>query len=100
VSAEPVHYFIYYRIADDGGGAASAVLRRVFTDIERLCGITGRLLHRADEPSLWMEIYEGVRDCAAFDAAMQASLVAHDFESLLGRGAHRIVERFVAGAGP
>jgi hypothetical protein len=67
-------------------------VERLFAAIERDCGVRGRWMRRRDDPSTYMEVYEGIQDAAAFEAVMEreaASLV-----SVLGL--QRRVERFVS----
>ena len=98
MSAVPVHYFVYYRVAPGRAADANSIVRAVFADIEGRCAIAGRLMHRAHEPLLWMEIYEGVRDCPAFEVVLERSLESHGFADVLMPGTSRAVERFVAGS--
>ena len=44
-------------------------------------------MQRRDDPTTWMEVYEGVRDTAAFDALLEREAPAF--------GVARKVERFV-----
>jgi uncharacterized protein DUF4936 len=99
LNAGRVDYFIYYRIAQESADAANDAVRAVFAEVEERFAISGRLMHRLDEPLLWMEIYDDVRDCAAFEAMLERSLESHRFAGLLAPGSRRAVERFVAGAG-
>ena len=81
------NYYVYYRV-----DAARAVTLR--TDIEKLLkriqeqsGILGSWMHRRDDPSTYMEVYEGVADDKAFDALLERETA--------GLGLERRVERFV-----
>jgi hypothetical protein len=48
-----------------------AGIRRLFAAIERECGVRGRWMHRRDDTSTYMEVYEGVTDDAAFQAVLE-----------------------------
>jgi hypothetical protein len=97
VSEGSVHYYVYYRVDPEHASAAQSALKAVFAEVEGHCGISGRLMHRLDESLLWMEVYEGVRDCAAFEAALNRVLDSQRFGALLAPGATRVMERFVSG---
>ena len=48
-----------------------AGVERLFSAIERECGVRGRWMHRRDDPATYMEVYEGVKDDAAFQALLE-----------------------------
>ncbi|HKE39750.1 MAG TPA: DUF4936 family protein [Casimicrobiaceae bacterium] len=96
MSAEPVSYYIYYRVEQTRAEAARRAIKLLFGALEQRTGVAGRLLRRQDEPLMWMEIYDGVRDPSGFETAMAAMLADHDFVPMLAPGSLRHVERFVA----
>jgi uncharacterized protein DUF4936 len=98
VTDRPAHYYVYYRVSPDRAVAARAVVASMFAVVERQFGVLGRLLHRAGEPSLWMEVYDGVRNTGAFESTLNALADEHGFPALLVAGTSRSVECFVAGA--
>lgn len=55
--------------------------------MEKRCGVRGRWMRRRDDPSTYMEVYEGVQDEAAFEA-----LLEREGAKL---GVQRRLERFV-----
>jgi hypothetical protein len=59
-------------------------------------GTVGRLLQAVDEPLLWMEVYENVRDPERFEATLEDLLAARRFGAFLAPGSERRAERFVA----
>ena len=80
-------YYVYYRVEANRLPGLRADVERLFAVVERATGVRGRWMRRRDEPRTYMEVYEDVRDDAAF-------------EELLGReasglGLERHVERFV-----
>jgi len=64
-----------------------AGVERLFAVIERDCGVRGRWMHRRDDATTYMEVYEGVKDEAAFER-----LLEREGAKL---GVQRRVERFV-----
>ena len=91
-----VYCYIYYRIAHGHAAAARRVIEMAFHNLEDRAGIVGRLLQRQDEPALWMEVYENVRDTDQFEAMLTNLLDAHRFSAFLAPGSARKTERFVA----
>lgn len=94
----PIHYYVYYRVAVAHAPAAYRAISAVLTRLEQRCGVAGHLLRRQDDPLLWMEVYDGVRDAAAFETALEELLVDCDFVAFLAPDSTRKVERFVAAA--
>jgi hypothetical protein len=64
-----------------------AGVERLLVLIERECGVRGRWMHRRDDPTTYMEVYEGVKDEGAFER-----LLEREGAKL---GVPRRVERFV-----
>ena len=48
-----------------------ARVERLFSAIERECGVRGRWMHRRDDPATYMEVYEGVENDASFQAVLE-----------------------------
>lgn len=46
-------------------------MERLFTAVERECGVRGRWMHRRDDATTYMEVYEGVKNDAAFQAVLE-----------------------------
>ena len=46
-------------------------MEKLFSELERACGVRGRWMRRRDDPSTYMEVYEDVRDEAAFEALLE-----------------------------
>jgi len=67
---------------------ARSFVNKLFKEIEKQCGVRGRWMRRRDDPATYMEVYEGVKDEAAFEALMtsEGAKVAPN----------RRVERFVS----
>lgn len=96
VRVDPVSYYVYYRVSAARANSARQVVATMLTLLEQRTSVSGRLLRRQDEPLLWMEVYEGVRDTAAFNAVLAELLDASGLAALLEPGATRKTERFVA----
>jgi hypothetical protein len=60
----------------------------LFAAVERACGVRGRWMHRRDDPTTYMEVYEGVKDAARFDAVLEREGAK--------LGVQRRTERFVS----
>jgi hypothetical protein len=48
-----------------------ALVERLFALVERECGVRGRWLRRRDDPTTYMEVYEGVQDDVAFERLLE-----------------------------
>lgn len=81
------NYYVYYRVDLARLAELRASIEQLFSRIERETGVAGRWMHRRDDPATYMEVYEGVRDSAAFDALLE--------RQASGLGLERKVERFV-----
>ena len=100
MSPSTVNCYIYYRIDVGHAIAARRAIADVLGRVEARAGVAGRLLRRLDEPLLWMEVYENVREPGRFEAILDELLAAHRFGQFLAPGAARTIERFVADSGP
>jgi hypothetical protein len=81
------HYYVYYQVADDRAASLRDEVQQLFRRIEAATGVRGRWMRRRDDASTYMEIYEGVRDAPAFEAALEREAAP--------LGLQRHVERFV-----
>jgi len=81
------HYYVYYKIAPDQLTGFREAVQTLFKTIEKQCGVRGRWMRRRDDPSTYMEVYEEVKDAAAFEA-----LLEREGAKL---GVQRKLERFV-----
>jgi ribosomal protein L20A (L18A) len=66
-----LNYYVYYKI--DAGRATE--LRRAVTHlfkvVEERFGVRGRWMRRRDDPTTYMEVYEGVENEAAFETLLE-----------------------------
>jgi len=81
------HYYVYYKISPDQTSRVRDAVQILFKTIEEQCGVRGRWMRRRDDPSTYMEVYEEVKDAAAFEA-----LLEREGAKL---GVQRKLERFV-----
>jgi hypothetical protein len=89
-----LNYYIYYRVAPSEAARARAVVDAVQAALGQDTGIQGRLLRRDDDPTTWMEIYEGVADPLRFEAALDRLLAQHGFDGGMTSDSRRHIERF------
>ena len=87
-------FYIYYRVAAGQEALARQRVQALQRQLLDVTGMRGRLLVKRGDPSLWMEVYEGVADPPAFERALAASVSAAHLESVLVAGAHRQIECF------
>ena len=91
-----VSCYVYYRIASARAAAARKALAAVLATLEQRHGVVGRLMRGADEPLLWMEVYENLRDADRVLADLEGLLAEQRFDAFLAPGSARRTERFVA----
>ena len=87
-----MNYYVYYKVS-------AAQLEQVRPRVEDLFrrakldfGVTGRWMRRRDDPTTYMEVYEGVKDESGFEA-----LLEREGAKL---GIARKVERFISAETP
>ncbi|OGA72916.1 MAG: hypothetical protein A3G81_22690 [Betaproteobacteria bacterium RIFCSPLOWO2_12_FULL_65_14] len=65
-----MNYYVYYRLSPDQVASARRAVQSLFGAVEKACGVRGRWMRRRDDPSTYMEVYEDVKDEAAFEAVL------------------------------
>jgi hypothetical protein len=83
-----LNYYVYYKIAPERLGEFRGVIKSLFEIIEKHTGVRGRWMHRRDDPTTYMEVYEEVKDERGFEA-----LLEREGAKL---GVARKVERFIS----
>jgi quinol monooxygenase YgiN len=83
-----MNYYVYYKVAPERVKQLRAAVMALFDAVEKQFGVRGRWMHRRDDPSTYMEVYEDVKDEAAFEA-----LLEREGAKL---GVQRHVERFAS----
>jgi hypothetical protein len=81
-----LNYYIYYKVDPKRAAALRPAIEALFEKIESKFGVRGRWMRRRDDPTTYMEVYEGVEDPQAFEA-----LLAREAPAL---GPERRLERF------
>jgi hypothetical protein len=87
-----LNYYVYYKVSPEGVNDMRAKVRALFSLVEQQFGVRGRWLRRRDDPTTYMEVYEGIRDERAFEALLErvgATL-----------GVSRRIERFISAETP
>jgi hypothetical protein len=82
-----LNYYVYYKVDPRRLPELRSAVEALFASLERQCGVRGRWMHRRDDPTTYMEVYEGVADAAAFEALLEREGA--------GLGVQRRIERFV-----
>jgi hypothetical protein len=67
-----LNYYVYYKIEAARAAELKPKIEQMFSRIEQKTGVRGRWMRRRDDPSTYMEVYEGVRDEAAFESALKS----------------------------
>jgi hypothetical protein len=88
--------YVYYKVEPARLAALRSAVKELFGALERECGVRGRWMRRRDDPGTYMEVYEGVRDFGAFEAALARESGRLGLADLVGGGGARRNEIFVA----
>lgn len=80
-------YYIWYRVERDDAETERAVLG-MMARLACRSGIQGRLMKKRAEPGLWMEVYEGVVDVAAFDLGLKQMVDQYDLGMFIDGNRH------------
>ena len=83
-----MNYYVYYKLEADRLPPVRSLVKELFDKIEKQLGVRGRWMRRRDDPTTYMEVYEDVKDEAAFEA-----LIEREGAKL---GVPRKLERFVS----
>jgi hypothetical protein len=87
-----LNYYVYYRIELARLRQLWPLVQQVFLEVEKQTGIRGRWMRRRDDPTTYMEVFEGVTDEAAFEALLEREGAR--------LGVQRKVERFISAETP
>ena len=82
-----MNYYVYYKLTPDRLKDARGEIQALFDAVEKACGVRGRWMRRRDDSSTYMEVYEDVKDEAAFEAVLEREGAK--------LGVQRKLERFV-----
>lgn len=87
-------YYVYYRVDAAQTTACAQAAAAVMQAVHAKTGLRGRLLKKRNEPLLWMEIYEGVSDEAAFEWELAEAVAQAGLLRFLQPGGGRHTECF------
>jgi uncharacterized protein DUF4936 len=83
-----LNYYVYYKVAAEDVAKVRALVNELFQIVKSEFDVHGRWMRRRDDPTTYMEVYEGVQDEAKFEALMEANGARI--------AANRRLERFVS----
>ena len=67
------HYYVYYRIDSKQLEGVRRSVEKIFAEVRAKTRVQGRWMRRRDDPSTYMEVYEGVSDPARFESVLERS---------------------------
>ena len=70
------NFYVYYRVEDRNVEAVARSVESLFRTVKEKTRIEGKWLRRRDDPSTYMEVYEGVADGKAFEALLERETAA------------------------
>jgi quinol monooxygenase YgiN len=65
-----MNYYVYYKVTPEQAAELRQAIGELFRKVHAECGVQGRWMRRRDDPATYMEVYEGVKDAAAFEKLM------------------------------
>ena len=87
-----MNYYVYYKVPPERLAEITAAVRLLFQTAKQNFSVHGRWMRRRDDPTTYMEVYEGVTDEAGFE-----DLLEREGARL---GLQRKVERFISAERP
>ena len=87
-----MNYYVYYKVTPQQVAQVRARVQDLFRRAKLDFGVVGRWMRRRDDPATYMEVYEEVRDEAAFEALLEREGASF--------GVPRKVERFISAETP
>jgi hypothetical protein len=87
-----LNYYVYYKVSPAQLEQVRPRVQDLFRRAKLDFGVTGRWMRRRDDPSTYMEVYEGVTDETGFEA-----LLEREGAKL---GVPRKLERFISAETP
>ena len=70
------NFYVYYRISPEAFESLRPGIEKLLDEIQGATGIRGRWMRRRDDPSTFMEVYEGVADGKALEAHLERAAAA------------------------
>ena len=90
-----VSIYVYYRVDASRTEAARNAVERILEEMRRSCS-RARLMVRAGESLLWMEVYEDVVHPVGFERDLDDAVHRHGLQICLAPGQRRHMETFLA----
>jgi hypothetical protein len=87
-----LNYYVYYKVAPERAHEIGLKVKGLLATVEQQAGIRGRWMRRRDDATTYMEVFEGVKDEAAFEALLDREGARF--------GVPRKVERFISAETP
>jgi hypothetical protein len=66
-----LNYYVYYKVDAARLPALRLSIDELFRAVKTKFNIQGRWMRRRDDPSTYMEVYEGVTDAKAFESFLE-----------------------------
>ena len=87
-----MNYYVYYKVTPEQLAQLRPRVEDLFQQAKLQFGVSARWMRRRDDPSTYMEVYEEVRDQAAFEVLLERAGAKF--------GVARKVERFISAETP
>ena len=87
-----MNYYVYYKVSPAQLAEVRPRVQDLFRQAKLNFGVAGRWMRRRDDPTTYMEVYEGVGDDAAFEMLLEREAARF--------GVPRKVERFISAETP
>jgi Domain of unknown function (DUF4936) len=84
-----LNYYVYYKVPPERLAEIAVAVQLLFQAVLQHSNVSGRWMRRRDDPTTFMEVYEGVDDEAGFE-----ELLKREGGALLSLP--RKVERFIS----
>ena len=66
-----MNYYVYYKVSAERVSQAREAVEAFFSLVEEQFGVRGRWMRRRDDPTTYMEVYEGIQDERGFEALLE-----------------------------
>lgn len=80
--------YVYYRLRAGRDAEAAERIDDLLDALAPLCARRPRRARRCDDAATWMEIYEGIGDWRAFEAALDAAVTRLSIAGLIDGDRH------------
>ena len=87
-----MNYYVYYKVPPERLAEVTAGVQLLFQTAKQNFSVHGRWMRRRDDPTTYMEVYEGVKDERGFEALLEREGVK--------LGVQRKIERFISAETP